>query len=225
MQRLSSLNAKAPVSFAQIDTMIRQPAITIRIADCISKWSDLEAAQTMLLSFLLQIEPSAAIAMYAALESYQARERTLVAIAKAKLSTRHFCILETVLNTFVKPCRCEQERFVHWCWGYSDEIPDAILLAEPQEKIIAKRLCKTQNLYLDRDKIFVVKAVDLDQSLIRLKEATEHVWSFAIAQSEDCRPDEQHRMLDLLQMVPQVREALSRLTDNRSAPSGHPHWN
>jgi len=180
MQPLSRVSSTATVSFGQIDTMTSRPEIALRIADCISKWADIETMLAILLSLLLNAEEQPILAMYAALENRTSQLRALTAAAKSKLPPHEFEIFEVLRLRFVRPVMKERDRLAHWCWGYSGEIPDALLLTEPNEKVLVhiKVIDKAPSPILDRGKIFVVKAPDLDRTLARLATTTDYLSKF-----------------------------------------------
>jgi hypothetical protein len=175
MQLLSRVNPKARVAIGLPGTMAQQPAVAAKIAECISEFSNLETMLPVTLAFLLSSDAKTALAMWGALENRAAQLRMLDAAAEDVLDAERYDCLSVLLLRFIKPCMRERDKFAHWSWGYSIDVPNKLLLTDPLEK------AKVQWTYInpprtpefDKSKLYVVGVDDLGRSVSRINDAAE----------------------------------------------------
>jgi hypothetical protein len=70
------------------------------------------------------------MAMYGALTSTQAQMAALQAAAKASLSPEHLELFSALL-VVVKRSAVHRNKVAHWLWGISEQVPDALILVNP----------------------------------------------------------------------------------------------
>jgi hypothetical protein len=128
MQPLSRVRPNTIVHFSQRDTMQRRQALAAKIADCISQFSTLESMLGISLSLMLHADAYVILSMYSAMENRSAQLRMLQAGAEAKLSKEQATLMSALLALYVKPLMKNRDKFVHWVWGFSDDLPDALLI-------------------------------------------------------------------------------------------------
>jgi hypothetical protein len=107
--------------------MTSRPAIAVKIAECIAEWADTETIIGLMLAILLDTDPDAALAIYSAVDSRSAQNKMILGAAKSKLPSEQYDLLTVTLKLAVTPVMKERDRYAHWCWAYSPEIPDALI--------------------------------------------------------------------------------------------------
>ena len=125
MQPLSRVRPNAATEWGNSNTISLRPKIAIKIAECIAEYSEIETALGMFLGFLLHTNPNTALAMYGSLENRAAQFKMLDAAAKADLPENHYAAISALQTVHIKPAMRARDRLAHWCWGHSDELPDA----------------------------------------------------------------------------------------------------
>jgi len=199
--------------------MSLRPQIAAKIAECIAAWTEIETLLGLLLSFLLHATPKAALAMYAGVENRASQLRMLHAAASAELPKNHYDVIATLFTVYVRPAMRERDKFAHWCWGHSPELPDALLLTEPANKTLglyrANELGKGRLVDVSSrfETIFVVKEADLGRVLDRfrktellIRRAASSVWSLNSSQERDAQ-------LQDLSNDSEIQKGLSRLKE------------
>jgi hypothetical protein len=175
MQLLSRVKPNARVTVGLPDTMRRRPEVAAKVAESISEFSNLETMLPVLLAFMLSATPETALAMWGSLENRAAQLRLLDSAAKEQLDSERYDCWSVLLLKFVRSTMKERDRLAHWSWGYSIDLPDVLLLADPLEKAKAQwRSTSPPTLaQFDRSKIYVVTIADLDRAIGRIDDAAE----------------------------------------------------
>lgn len=207
----------------QDDTMRKNPEIGLLVAECIAQWPEVENVLGHVLAMLLETEARAAIAMLSSLASTAAQTAIIEAAAETKLRNDQKEVFDAILM-LVRQVGKERHKMAHWCWGSSPQLPDALLLIDPEWKLqfsvdVGGRLPDgTPN----RDRIFVVRKSDVEETLKRLiavRNFAGRITGFLWKRTPEPQRDE---YLRLLASEPQVHEAVLRLRrrqkSNRPAP-------
>jgi hypothetical protein len=200
-----------------------RPEVAAKVADCIAAWSNIEESLCIFLSMLLHASENAITAMLAATESRAAQLRMIEAAAKAEMPQNYFDSFSVLLTSQIRPAMKERDKLAHWCWGISDEIPDALLIMKPSDNVTgelealkiqaatAEPMVKVEN----KREVFVVTAGDLDRMYERfdvarenLRFATALVWSKNTTQERD-------QVHEMLLKSPQIRSGLEALNAGR----------
>jgi hypothetical protein len=229
MQPLSRVKPNAITNWGQHDTMARRPRLAVMIAHCIAQWSEVEIHLGALLAFILHANEKAAVAMYAGVENRAAQLRLIDAAAEASLRPRHYAAISALLTSIVRPAVKERDRLAHWTWGYSNELPDALVIANPQstlsslmEALRHQRGLSGADVPSNFDKIYVVRESDLIGILQRSWAAKDHV-RLAMGTVWDLNPaPTRAALLGQLSNVPRIREALDRQQNRQSNPKAQP---
>jgi hypothetical protein len=185
----------------------------------------------MFLATLLHTSEQAAAAMFSSVENRAAQLRMIDGCAKAVLPSDHYDAISVLLSAEIRPCMKERDKLAHWCWGLSDELPDALLISHPtfhtrQGLMAIKAQLQdrdaTPDVRGDFNEIFVVKANDLERTLLRFQSARLHLrmagGSVWMASSEAERAE----VLRQLSNTPVIRSGLARLAENRQKTPATP---
>jgi hypothetical protein len=118
--------------------------------------------------------------MFGSLENRAAQLRILNAAAEQVLDEDRFDCWTVLQAKFIKRCMKERDRFAHWAWGYSPDLPDALLLAEPIEKARAQwdATSPPKTPQIDRKKVYVFTSGDFDRAIVRLNDTADLLEAF-----------------------------------------------
>jgi hypothetical protein len=217
MQPLSRVKPDAITIFGNPETMTLRPNLAAKVARCVAQWGEF-------LGILLHANQAAALAMYSALENRAAQQRIISAAAKASVPSDHFDVISSFLSTILRPAMKERDKLAHWLWGYSDDLPDALLLAEPPSSIESlMRAITTQPgmeraaVEADYARVFVIRDPDLDGIITRSVDAKFYLRVAMSSVWDHNTPQERAQYLQQLASVPLVRSALDRLAANRNS--------
>jgi hypothetical protein len=224
MQPLSRVSLHPNALFGQTDTMESRPSLAIKVADCIREYAEIETILGITLAFLLNADAKVALAMYSSVENRSAQLRMLEGAAKAKLSQDQSELLAAVLSVSVRPVMRERDKLAHWCWGYALDLPDALLLTAPDEKMAVHlgALNPPSSVEFNWDKVFVVTHDDLTRMLSRFRDAKDDLARFAGSVWPSNTPEQRDQVRQGLCNEPRILEGLRRLrkhrTNNRDSP-------
>jgi hypothetical protein len=215
------------VTWGAIDTITSRPKVAVRIAECIAEWADIETMLGLFLALLLNTDSKAALAMYASVENRSSQRKMIMAAAKAKLPPEHFDVLTAVMTASVAPVMKQRDKLAHWCWGHAPELPNDLLICEPDEKmgrhfVAVHRDRRFPASAADPDKIFVVTEEYLTRLADQLRMAKGHVNDMAATVWEKNSSQERAEHLRLLSNEPLVRKALDRIEDRRKTQQVQP---
>ena len=229
MQPLSRVKPNAVTLWGMHDTMAKRPKLAVMIAHCITQWSEVEIHLGALLTIILHANEKAAMAMYAGVENRAAQLRLIDAAAEASLPTEHYSVISMLLTTIVRPATKERDRLAHWVWGYTDELPDALLIAEPEHTL--KSLMEVLNnqhkspgkdVPVNFDKIHVVREGDLIRTLKRFWIAKDNIRLAMGTAWELNTPTTRAELLRQLSNVPEIRAGLIRQAEARQKTQATP---
>lgn len=94
-------------------------------------WSHIDGDLTYLFSTFLAADIQTATAVYEKINGAHQRRRALLAAADAALPDWQRAVLRAVLNV-IEPSRLVRNEFAHGITGFSLDIPDVVLIAEPR---------------------------------------------------------------------------------------------
>jgi hypothetical protein len=225
MQALSRVHPTARIAIGLPDTMPQRPILAAKIAQCISEFSNIETMLPVLLAFLLSADAKTAIAMFGSLENRAAQLRLLNTAAEEILDEDRFDCWTILLTKFIKPAMKERDRFAHWSWGYSIDLPDVLLLTEPLEKAIVQWTA-TQAPFaipqISRNKVYVFKGADFDRTIRRLNDTAELLEAFLKSIWPEPSPAERVLFHQTLRNEPRFRELLLAHKARKSAQQSQP---
>jgi hypothetical protein len=127
------LNRVVPNGEFRPDTSVLndKPELAKLVARIFALWGFIEHSLSVLLVRLLGADAEPAIAMFATLTAQRLQMAALKAAAMAALSGDDFdvfCAAISVTDSVQTP----RNHLAHWIWGNCEQLPDALLLAEPK---------------------------------------------------------------------------------------------
>jgi hypothetical protein len=221
MQPLSLVKPVQFTEWGDRSAMSLRPEIAVKVAQCIAHWSEIETMLGIFLGFLLHANEDAILAMYAAVDNRAAQLRMISSAANAALPRDHADVISVLMTAFIRPAMKYRDKLAHWCWGYSDELPDCLLIrdaslhragfalalkAQGGTKPVLKSAVPTNHTT-----IFVITGPDLDRFLnelsyaeLQLRTAMATVW---ISNT----PEQRVGLLQRLSNEPRIQAGLTRL--------------
>jgi hypothetical protein len=183
---------------------------------------------------LLGANPRPAAAIYASLNSDNVKKEAFRAVAKAVLTPEEQDFLEAIF-WMQGTCSKDRSKIAHWGWGYSPQLPDAILLVDPEDAaqnhitnvekmsafrtkmlgaLLGEKEVKPEMPNLSVEGIYVFVEKDFLQAIEHIQKLTEYVVGFTlIVQKNPLNKD--GRLLARLSAEPEVRAFLDRLSARR----------
>lgn len=116
------------------DALRRQPELAGMAMNIVAQWAVNEVRMARILVVLLGAQSRPVIAMHSALTSTQAQMAALRAAAKTMVTDEYWNTFDAAL-VVVKKLAKERNRVAHWIFGYSNQVPDALLLVNPVDFI------------------------------------------------------------------------------------------
>jgi hypothetical protein len=223
MQILSRVKNVHYTNWGSLGVMTRRPAVSVKVAQCIVEWSNVENLLGLFLALLLHTNEKAAMAMYLTVENRNAQLRMIDGAAHSTLPLDHADAITVLMNTDVRPAMKYRDKLAHWNWGYTDEMPDVLLLREPihqlQETLAAVKAQATAmrpvDVPTDHDLIYVIREPDLDRAIERTKR-TQYRLRIAMGTVWDPNtPEIRAAQLHLLSTTPEIQSGLDRLREAR----------
>lgn len=107
----------------------KRPELAAIIAQCMEVWANAELQMGLTLGAMLGSQSEAAVAMFLSLRNARARREVISAAANVALSGQELDALEAVLSLYESIGKHRHD-LSHGIYGYSDELPDAILWTE-----------------------------------------------------------------------------------------------
>jgi hypothetical protein len=147
------------------------------------------------------------------------------AAAKAKLPPDQSDLLEALFIAFLRPAMRDRDKLAHWCWGYALDLPDVLLLAPPEQKMLShmSAISPPGPAEFDRSQIFVVTEADLTRTLERLRTAEHHLAGFmGVVWKDNPFPHTRASTFQQLSNLPQIQKALARHKANRGSAQEGP---
>lgn len=220
MQPLSRVMPNANVTFGENDTMQQRPELAVFVAECITQFANLESLLGLSLALILDANQKAVLAMYSAFDSRASQMKLLKAATESELEKLHSDIFDAIITHFVRPVMRDRDKFAHWVWGYSTDLPDALLLMEPRERtpLHAEAINPTSPIAWDYSKIFVIRKDDLARALGRFHTAIEIYKRFTATNWKFHTTEIRAEWIDELSNEPQIREVLDRLGNGQQTP-------
>jgi hypothetical protein len=115
--------------------------------ECIATWSHVENFMLDLYADLAGGAQSDAAAVFFAVDGTGPKQAIIATLAKRKLDPARLDLFNA-LTKLAKAGQKERDRLAHWIWGIADNLPDALLLADPRD---ASHSPNTILVYTQRD--------------------------------------------------------------------------
>jgi pimeloyl-ACP methyl ester carboxylesterase len=169
-----------------------RPHLAAIVAEVIALWSEVELQRGRYLAALLGGSRDGAVAMYLAITSAAARRDALDAASKATLSELEYELFCQAMKA-ARAVEKERNTFVHSLWGYSDDVPNGLLLVDSdyrlKDMIRMTSLMEQLNTGLirwpvesirpDLSKIRVYREADLRRTLRAMSGVHRHTYYLA----------------------------------------------
>jgi hypothetical protein len=217
MNPLSRVRPKAVIAFNDITAVFSpRPDLATKIAECIAECAEVEFSLGSALAALFRSDTKTiktALAIFVDASSRNAQLAMLDAAAKAGLEPNHYEVFRAIMKEAVRPALKERDKLAHWCWGYSPDLPDTLLLMEPTKKVttFATYFLKPDTpLKIDRDAIYVVTKTDLANIYRRIAAARYLLECFIGAVWRGNSKARRARFLQRLASEPLVRKEVLR---------------
>jgi hypothetical protein len=211
--------------------MLKRPNVGVRIAQYIAEWSEIESLLGLFLAMLLHANQKAVLAIYSGLENRSAQLRTITSAAQATLPQDHFDVVEVLMKIDIRPSMRYRDKLAHWCWGYSEQLQDSLLLREPADKLAnmthfvnlqQERQVVSRDIPINFDTIYVVTESDLNRALAQLGDVQQRLLTVHGTIWERNQPKERVELLNQLKAMPEIRIALDRLAASRNNQKSQP---
>lgn len=107
-----------------------RPALAALVASAIGRWALVEQRMAWLLARILGSDAKPALEMFLAIANTVAQADAIKAAARSVLQGDDLLAFEAVMSTLSSQAK-NRHRLVHWLWGYTSELEDALILADP----------------------------------------------------------------------------------------------
>jgi len=108
-----------------------KPELAKLVASIFALWASIEHSLSLLLVSVLGADAEPAIAMFATLTAQRQQMGALEAAAKAALSPDEFDVFCAAIS-MTESVQTPRNHLAHWIWGTCEQLPNALLLAEPK---------------------------------------------------------------------------------------------
>ncbi len=121
MQPLNLVKPVQTTEWGNHSVMAMRPSVAVKVAQYIAQWAEIVVMLGMFLAFLLHAHEAAVLAMYSALDNRAAQLRMISSAAAASLPQSHVDVISELMTSQIRPAMKHRDKFVHWCWGFTDE--------------------------------------------------------------------------------------------------------
>lgn len=195
-----------------------RPKLGLLVAEAIATYSDIEAQIALVMTRFLSAKAAPALAMFEAITSANAQLAAASAAASTVLDAQDMELFEVVVWITGNVAK-DRHKLAHNQWGYSAEMPDALLLAEG--KVSVRRDMETVDAVrrtmrgesgvfwskLPPEKIMVYREADLREIIAKMHRVRECYYNLSFLHPGGLEPE---RIRDWLSQQPDVREVLDR---------------
>jgi len=231
-QPLSSVRSDAQVFVGASSGGVFRPALAQLAAQVVATWADIEYQLGGMLATMLGANAAPSIAMFYALTSGAAQMAALRAAAASVLDegSRDHELFEVIIQQAERAAR-PRHRFAHWVWGHCNELPDALLLIDPEA--LVKHDMADNRFHaphdgrgllgpLDRSRVYVYREQDITEILADLEEASYCASHFRMLLIPKLRGQMRDRVDDIYERLldrPGIAAALTRHRKRQKAGS------
>ena len=218
-QPLSRVHPTANVRLSD-DAISQRPKLSRFIPEIIARWTGIEIQLAATLSGFLRAEAAPVTAMLHAINSISTQMDMILAAGSSKLYDPELEALEAVVK-IAKAAAKKRNRIVHHVWGLASELPDALLLVDPEactEKYIKAQEAARSGQpapEVNREQVMVYREKDF----IEILQELDNVRSSLTLLNQYLEPG--HRLRDrvygLLCGAPLMDAALKSIRNSRQA--------
>lgn len=181
-QRLIEVDQTHPILFHP-KALTERPSLAVLVARAIAGWSEIEGKMGTTLVNMLGADASPTLAMFSAINSASAQIDALNAVATLILNPEKKRVFDEVMKLSKRRSK-HQHSLAHKIWGYSDALPDALLLIDANDNsnywlktraefVTFSSGVPTQFSDWPREKILVYRDEDLTEIIAQLDELYE----------------------------------------------------
>jgi hypothetical protein len=228
-QPLSKVNSEASIHIGNNtdNPSDNRPHLALLAMKVIGEWSILESFLRGLFVQMLGANPAPAAAMYSALSGAQAQRSVFRAVAEVALPGHELEIFEAIFSIYSTAAK-ERNKIVHWVWGHSPQIPDGVLLCDPdvlmdyrvkieQYKIRILARERIQAPEFPKDQIFVYYQHDFTGASERIQRLIDLVMRFSFVVNRDHPANREGRLFAKLAQEPEIAEYVARLRQRQKS--------
>lgn len=161
--KLSNVKADARVSFHQ-DAPSKNPEMAARILRVMSSFGRLDGEIGLVFARLLRTEAHLGIAIYNQLVSTHAQDAALKAVAPMVLEDDELDFLMGLIE-LGRGHKEIRNDMAHGIWGYSEDLPKALLLINPRD---TNRLRGSMATVWERQKIAMANVAAIEPALMKV---------------------------------------------------------
>lgn len=199
MRPLSNIPNVSHVDFAlwrDVDTPFEKRArLAPYCIDAVASSSQLDASLLRLFMQLMGGSQRVAARMYLSLKTRGPTNAAITAAAKSALSAWQFGVFDVITKSS-KSAQGERDNLAHWVWGYSNDLPDALLLIDPQYLPLDHHpfgIGYQLNDLVDRaNKIFAYEERDFRSIASKLKELARAAETFRLSLARPYQWNDSH---------------------------------
>ena len=182
-QPLSKIKSDAKFT-AGAEVFKAHPEMMLMAMQTIAAGAGIDYVFSYILTNFLHADPLTGMAMYAALSGGEGRKAVLKAAAQTRLSNSDFLLTDIVFN-WTAPARKIRNDFAHHLWGYSEDVPDAVLLIDPKCMVGFDIGVRMANMEMQQSrKIIFPTAYDLSLIRVYRKRAIDDAFQIVAKASE-----------------------------------------
>lgn len=216
-QPLSRVRRNA-ITMATPDALKLRPSLTPLIAEVIARWGYVEANIGSILAYLLRAEAATTVAMLHAIKSSSAQMEMILAAGWAKLFDPELEMFEAVIRNAQAVAK-KRNAVAHHVWAYAAELPDALLLIEPEVYTdLFVQINQQPHAQVDESRILMKKTMVYREGdfieIINELNTTSRCTTFLINYLQPNNRS-RDRMYSLLCSEPSIDAALQLLKKNR----------
>jgi len=183
-QPLSRVKPEADISIGPQSLHVF-PQFLPRIMGVIAQWAHTDGDFANVFAMTLKTDIEVGVGVYQAFNGLEARRMALFAAAKKALPEWQQIALDAVWRA-TKASRDQRDRFAHHVWGYSVDLPNALLLRNPNV-VIDRNISYRTGVEIkdgrhlispkdfDREKVFVYREKDFERAFMDALEANRLV--------------------------------------------------
>lgn len=120
-----------PETYITSNALDDKPEMALLVCHIFATWATIEQQLNFLFYLVLGTDAGPAIAIYAQLRTQGLQSVALEASAKAALSIEDFEIFKAAVSAANK-VQTPRNHLAHWTWGLCRELPDVLVLFDPQ---------------------------------------------------------------------------------------------
>jgi hypothetical protein len=186
----------------------RRPQLAVLAAEAIGSWSEVESFMLRLFVRLLGGDAAIAGRIYLALEIQSAKNIAIVEAVNAVPDVK----LQNVIRAAIAIAKTRQkarDKLAHHTWGFSDDLPEGLLLIGPKAFVVEGSGIDEIFVYREKDFLDIIEA---NERLSRYFQ--QLIW---IIGSHPVSADGQ--LFAQLSSQPEIAERLRRLEERSPTPS------